>query len=185
MSMFRLKVGSHAIGTGESLVFYDANDPLRNVFESDQQLDKIDPAKFEKYEGPPVAGPLRDAGPRRDVAAAAARATGVRRRRDGPRHGPTGTQAAGRAAARDGKDPRGAGRGHGKDHRAGKGSLRAARGEVVRGPALRPGREPPAQCRGSSAGASGARGGSGPTGAGRLHAGADQAETGGGEAAPG
>jgi hypothetical protein len=54
MTMFRLKVGSHAIGTGESLVFYDANDPLRNVFESDQQLDKIDPAKFEKYEGPPV-----------------------------------------------------------------------------------------------------------------------------------
>lgn len=58
LQKFRLKVGSHTIGSGENARFYDASDSTRNIIESEQNLAQIAPEKFEKYDGPPQ--PQRD-----------------------------------------------------------------------------------------------------------------------------
>jgi hypothetical protein len=50
---FKLKAGAHTSGDGTNTKYFQANDPLNNVVESDQDLAAWDPAKFEKIDQPP------------------------------------------------------------------------------------------------------------------------------------
>jgi hypothetical protein len=61
VGLFKLKVGSHVSGSGETMRFYDARDPLRNIVDTGEKgidLAKVFPEKFEKWEGSPQ--PLRN-----------------------------------------------------------------------------------------------------------------------------
>jgi hypothetical protein len=60
MPLYRLKAGSHVVGTTgvdkdgnpTEAVIYVSNDPTRNIVPSDKPLDEEDPARFELYRGP-------------------------------------------------------------------------------------------------------------------------------------
>lgn len=54
---FKLKSGSHVTGTLEDMRIYKSNDPmgsesLGNIVESDEDLAKIEPTRWEEYTGP-------------------------------------------------------------------------------------------------------------------------------------
>lgn len=52
MPLFRLKAGSHCTGSGNDLRIFKSNDTQNNIVESEEELDQIDPGKFERYNGP-------------------------------------------------------------------------------------------------------------------------------------
>lgn len=66
--LFRLKVGSHSVGINgvgpdgkpTQAKMYRASDPNNNIVESEEDLARADPQKFERYDGPM---PARNAGP--------------------------------------------------------------------------------------------------------------------------
>lgn len=58
--LYRLKAGSHSVGEGLKSHVYNANDPKNNIIESEDNLAKFDPLKFERYEG---EAPQRSTGP--------------------------------------------------------------------------------------------------------------------------
>jgi hypothetical protein len=53
---FKLKAGAHTSGDGTNTKYFQANDPVNNVVESDQDLAAWDPLKFEKIDQPPGQG---------------------------------------------------------------------------------------------------------------------------------
>jgi hypothetical protein len=52
MAKYRLKAGSHCAGEGAALKYYQANDPKANIVESDEDLAKLESARWEVWEGP-------------------------------------------------------------------------------------------------------------------------------------
>jgi hypothetical protein len=52
MAWFKLKAGAHTAGEGAALRYYQANDPKANLVESDEDLAKLESARWEVWEGP-------------------------------------------------------------------------------------------------------------------------------------
>jgi hypothetical protein len=52
MPLFKLRAGAHTTGAGAEMKFYRAQDPKASIVESDEDLAKLEPARWEPYEGP-------------------------------------------------------------------------------------------------------------------------------------
>jgi hypothetical protein len=60
---FKLKAGSHAVGHGPDARFFSASDPKNCVIESEQNLARLDPLRFELHDGTIPKGGGRVGGP--------------------------------------------------------------------------------------------------------------------------
>jgi hypothetical protein len=52
MARFRLKAGAHTTGEGADIKYYRSSDPKANIVESDEDLAKLESARWEVWEGP-------------------------------------------------------------------------------------------------------------------------------------